>query len=295
MVTLRCVRSYKYAFVTFLFLLGPRVMAQSNPDFKDVVYATIDGKDLKLDVYLPRGVTRPPLLVWVHGGAWQFGNKEKVPVVFRDKGFAIASLDFRQSTEAKFPGCVHDIKAAIRFLKASAGKYGYRKERMAIGGDSSGGHLAAMVGVTGGVSALEGTVGDHLNESSRVEAIVDYYGASNLETILSQSTPHGLNVRTPALELLLGALPDKNSELARLASPVTHVDDHDPPLLLIHGDQDKQMPINQSHELEGKYRASNLDVEFLVVHGAGHGGQAFYSGSTLDTALAFLGRTVGKP
>ena len=118
------------------------------------------------------------------------------------------------------------------------------------------------------------SVGRHLNQSSDVQAIVSYYGASNFLTILQQSTPHGLGVRIPALQLLLGKQPEKTPELAKLASPVFHVDDSDPPLLLLHGDQDPQMPINQSHELFGKYEAHDLAVKFEVVHGAAHGGVA---------------------
>jgi acetyl esterase/lipase len=268
--------------------------AQVVPKHKDVVYATVAGKDLKLDVYMPAGVTAPRLLVWVHGGAWRSGTKENVPKIFAEKGFAIASLDFRQSTEARFPAAVHDIKAAIRFLRAKAAEYGYRNERIAIGGSSSGGHLAALVGVTNGHKELEGTLGKYLDQSSDVSAIVDYFGATNLATILSQSTPHGLSVRKPALELLLGALPDSVKMLAQLASPVSHVDKNDPPLLIIHGDQDPQMPINQSHELEGQYRKLNLDVYFDVVHGAAHGGDIFFSGDHLQLALTFLQRTLRK-
>ena len=178
--------------------------AQAAREFKDVVYASVDGKDLGLDIYLPAGVTSPPLLVWVHGGAWSGGTKAQAPTVFVANGFALASLDFRQSTDARFPAQVHDIKAAIRFLRAKAATYGYRADRIAIGGSSSGGHLAALVGVTNGHAELEGTVGGYLKESSAVQAILDYYGASNLTTILSQSTPFGLNMRRPAIERLLG-------------------------------------------------------------------------------------------
>ncbi len=258
--------------------------------YKDVVYAKPDGKNLALDIFIPAGVSTPSLLVWVHGGAWRSGTKEKMPPEFVGNSFAVASLDFRQSTAAPFPAAVHDIKAAIRFLRAKAQEYGYHGDRIAICGASSGGHLAALVGVTNGDPRLEGTVGDHLNQSSSVQGIVDYYGASNLMTILSQSTPHGLSVRKPALELFLGALPENASELAELASPVFHIDRNDPPLLLIHGDQDPQMPINQSHELEGKYRELNLDVYFDVVHGGAHGGEIFYAGQHLDLMWAFLHR-----
>jgi acetyl esterase/lipase len=268
--------------------------AQPARQFKDLVYATVDGKALALDLYLPEGVKAPPLLVWVHGGAWSGGSKAGVPKVFVERGIATASLDFRLSTEARFPAQVHDIKAAIRFLRASAPKYGYRAERIAIAGSSSGGHLAALVGVTNGHRELEGTVGPYLDQSSGVHAIVDYFGASNLTSILEQSTPFGLNMRRPALERLLGAPPEQAKALAALASPVTHVDAGDPPLLLFHGDQDRQMPINQAHELHGAYTKLGLDVQFRVGHGVGHSGGPFFAAEHLEPTLAFLQRTVGR-
>ena len=271
----------------------PPSQAQTARTLKDVVYATVDGKDLGLDLYMPVDVAAPPLVVWVHGGAWRSGTKANPPMAFVENGFAMASLDFRQSTEARFPANVHDIKAAIRFLRARASKYGYRDRPPAIAGSSSGGHLAALVGVSNGNNELEGTLGDQLKQSSDVAAIVDYYGASNLTTILAQSTPFGVNMRRPALELLLGALPEQAPALAALASPVTHVDRNDPPLLLFHGDQDPQMPINQSHELQGVYEKMGLDVYFDVVHGAAHGGDLFFAPDRVARAVAFLRRTLG--
>jgi acetyl esterase/lipase len=279
-------------FLALTVVLPARSDAQAAREYKDVVYVTVDGKDLGLDVYVPAGVQSPPLLIWVHGGAWSSGTKAQAPMIFVANGFAVASLDFRQSTEARFPAQVHDIKAAIRFLRAKASTYGYRTNRVAIGGSSSGGHLAALVGVSNGHKELEGSVGVHSMESSAVQAILDYYGASDLNTILAQSTPFGLNMRRPALERLLGALPEQVRELATLASPVTHVDRGDPPLYLLHGDQDPQMPINQSHELDGAYKKLGLDVTLDVVHGAAHGGEAFMSGEYLTRALAFLKRTL---
>ncbi len=191
---------------------------------------------------------------------------------------------------------MHDIKAAIRFLRGHAAEYGgYRTDRIAIVGASSGAHLAALVGVTNGNAQLEGTEGNDLKQSSSVQAIVSYFGASNLNTILAQSTPHGVNVREPALRRLLGGLPPvQASELATLASPVAHVSKTSPPLLLFHGDQDPQMPINQSHELEGAYKKLGLDVDFDVLHGAAHGGDAFFEGEALERAVKFLARTIGK-
>ena len=268
--------------------------AQSIQERKDVVYATVDGKQLALDLYLPANIKSPALIVWVHGGAWYLYDKKQYPKALVDAGFALASLDFRQSTEARFPAQVHDIKAGIRFLRAKAAEYGYRTDRIAIAGASSGGHLAAMVGVTNNHKELEGAIGEHLNQSSSVQAIVDYFGASNLTSILTQSTPFGLNVRRPALDKLLGGQPEAVPELAKLASPVFHVDRNDPPLLLLHGDQDPQMPINQSHELEGAYETLGLDGHLHVVHGAAHAGAVFYEGDTLKVAVDFLRRTLSK-
>jgi acetyl esterase/lipase len=274
------------------------VLAQNVRVQKDIVYAKVDGMSLALDLYMPAAVDSPLLVVWIHGGRWMNGDKSDAPTAFVERGIATASLDFRQSRQARFPAMVHDIKAAIRFLRAKAPAYGYRADRIAIAGSSSGAHLAALVGVTNGNKALEGTLGDHVGTSSNIQAIVSYYGASNLMTILGQSTPYGVGVRKPALEALLGATPDQARELATLASPVAHVDRSDPPLLLLHGDQDPQMPINQSHELHGAYEALGLEVSFDVVHGGVHGdGEGepkFFSPSRNDRAVAFLKRTIGK-
>jgi len=277
----------------FAFAVGSTAHAQAR-EYKDVVYAQVDSKALAVDIYVPQSKRPVPLIVWIHGGAWYLYDKKQYPKALVDAGFAVASLDFRQSTEARFPAQIYDIKAAIRFLRAKAADYGYRVDRIAIGGASSGGHLAAVAGLTNGNKELEGTLGEYANASSKVDAIIDYFGASNLTTILSQSTPHGLNVRQPALDKLLGGQPDTLPELAKLASPVLHVDRTDPPLLLLHGDQDPQMPINQSHELQGAYEKLGLDGKLIVVHGAGHAGPVFYEGAQLKAAVEFLHRTIGK-
>ncbi|MBA2686849.1 MAG: alpha/beta hydrolase [Gemmatimonadaceae bacterium] len=283
-----------FSLFSLALMLPAYVGAQDTREFRDVIYATVGGKTLGLDLYMPAGVKSPPLLVWVHGGTWSRGTKANIPKQLTVQGFAVASVDFRQSTDARFPAMIHDIKAAIRFLRANRDIYHYRADRIAISGLSSGGHLAALVGVTNGEKQMEGTVGDYLTQSSSVQAIVDYYGASNLTTILAQSTPFGLNVRRPALELLLGALPDSALELAKVASPVFHVDRLDPPLLLLHGDQDPQMPINQANELQGAYEKLGLDVTFEVIHGAGHGGEAFVAPDRLASVMKFLCRTIGR-
>ena len=258
---------------------------------RDIEYARAGEQALKLDLHIPRGKPRAPLIVWVHGGAWRSGSKNGMPLgKLVEDGYAIASVDYRLSTQAKFPAQIHDIKDAIRFLRGHSSQWSVPSKKIVIAGDSAGGHLAALVGVSNGDPELEGDIGTDRAESSDVQGIISFYGAANLTTILNQSTPHGLKVRVPALDLLLGGQPDQVPALARLASPVFHVDRADPPLLLLHGDQDPQMPINQAHELCGAYKKRNAPVQFEVVHGAAHGGAAFYDAERMAIVKKFLRR-----
>jgi len=255
----------------------------------NIVYASLAGIELALDLYKPADAPDPPLLVWVHGGAWRTGSRESVEVMeLIEHGFAIASVSYRLTPVAPFPAQVHDIKAAVRFLRANARRLGFDGARIAIGGPSAGAHLAALVATTNGSAPHEGDVGDFADTSSDVQAMVSYFGASNLTSILQQSTPFGLNVRTPALELLYGGPAEENEDLARLASPVFFVEAGDPPMYLLHGDQDPQMPINQTHELHGAAQAAGIPVVFDVVHGAGHGGPAFYTAERTAAVARFL-------
>ena len=256
---------------------------------KDIEYARVGDHQLLLDLYIPNDVDQRGLIVWVHGGAWRSGSKDSVPLTPLIKaGYAIASVDYRLSPVARFPAQVHDIKAAIRFLRAQSRDLGINTDKIIIAGSSAGGHLAALVGVSNGHRELEGSVGNHLDQSSAVQAIIDLYGPTNFMTILDQSTPHGLGVRIPALQLLLGGQPEDKSDLARLASPVFHVDERDPPLLLIHGDQDPQVPINQSHELQGRYEELKLPVQLIVVHGGAHGGPQFSDAERMQLMEEFI-------
>lgn len=261
---------------------------------KDIVYATAGDKKLLLDLYMPSGQKDPYLIVWVHGGAWRSGSKESPPLGPLSAGYAIASVNYRLSGEAKFPALIHDIKAAIRFLRGNAGKYGYRSDKITIWGSSAGGHLAALVGTSNGDKFLEGELGDYKKESSSVQVVVDYYGPTNFLTILKQSTPHGISVRAPALELLLGKPVEQVTDLAKKASPVYQVDPTDPPLLIVHGDQDVQVPVNQSLELKAAYDKLSLPGEIKFVPGAGHSDNIYYTKEIDDILLKFLGQHLKK-
>jgi acetyl esterase/lipase len=269
--------------------LGCLVVAAPAAIKRDIIFARTGDQELKLDLYLPDGIPPAGLVVWVHGGAWRGGSREGVDVKgLTAFGWAVASVDYRLSTVARFPAQVHDIKAAIRFLRAHAADYGYPADRFVVGGSSAGGHLAALVGVTNGHPALEGAIGTNPDISSNVQGILDLYGASDLTTILQQSTPHGISVRVPALDLLLGGQPDAVPELARLASPLYQLDAHDPPLFLLHGDQDPQMPPEQSRLLAAACEKLGLPLHYEVVAGSGHGGPAFTTEARLRAMDAFF-------
>lgn len=281
------------AFLLFLAVgartFTPSLKAADLSVARNVQYARVGTHQLLLDLYLPKQTANPPLIVWVHGGAWRGGSKDNMPLTYLvEQGYAIASVDYRLSPVARFPAQVHDCKAAIRFLRANKDTYGYKAQRIGIAGSSAGGHLVALLGCTNGHKELEGAVGEHLDQSSDVHAIVDYYGPTNFLTILKQSTPHGLSVRVPALELLLGGQPEAKTDLAWLASPVFHVDKDDPPLFMLHGDQDPQVPINQSHELHALYKQNKLKVLFEVVHGGAHGGPQFHDAARRELVEKFL-------
>lgn len=263
---------------------------------KEIPYAGVDGVELLLDLYLPAGTARPPLVVWIHGGAWQFGSRAAPPLGPVSAGYALASVDFRQASTALFPAQIHDIRAAIRYLRARAREYGYTADRIAVWGASSGGHLAALTGVSREGDRLEGRVGGYTAVDSSVQAVIDFFGPANLLTILDQSTPHGLEVRIPALTRLLGGALDEPEirQRAQLASPVHHVHPGSPPLLMLHGVQDNQVPVNQSLELDLAYRRLGLDSQLVLLPDAGHMDDVYYEAGCMETVIAFLDRVL-KP
>ena len=145
----------------------------------DLVYKTVGGSDLALDIYLPTARNqRAPLVVWIHGGGWRSGSKDRCPVTFlTDSGYAVASINYRLTTVAPFPAQIEDCKAAIRWLRANADTFGFDRERVAVAGASAGGHLAALIGASGDVKAFD--KGEHLNYSSRVQSVVSIFGPTD--------------------------------------------------------------------------------------------------------------------
>ena len=156
---------------------------------KDLSYAEVDGESLRLDLYLPESVSRPPLVVWIqHGGGWRGGSKMNPKLLELTRhGYAMASISYRLTDNAIFPAQIHDCKAAIRWLRANAARFGYSADWIAVAGSSAGGHLALLVGTSGNVESLEGEVGGHFDQSSTVQAVIDYFGPSDF--VLRGKTP----------------------------------------------------------------------------------------------------------
>lgn len=263
---------------------------QTVEEHLDLVFATVDGKELKLDLWVPESKRRPPLLVWIHGGGWRGGSKSKVPLrPLVHEGFAIASISYRFSETAIFPAQIHDCKGAIRWLRAHAGDYGYDADWIAVGGSSAGGHLALLLGTSGGINDLEGEVGGHQDRSSRVQLVLDYFGPSDFVLRGKTQPDRAYTTKSGSFALLGGLREGKvDPKLEVVASPAHFVSNDDPPLLIFHGNRDETVLIDQSEHMVAEYQRAGLDVTLIVLEGAGHGGQAFFKDENMKLARDFL-------
>jgi acetyl esterase/lipase len=240
---------------------------------RDLAYAPGGHKRQKLDLYLPRDAGSLPLIVWIHGGAFRMGSKEdRIPFEMLEQGYAIASLNYRLSQHALFPAQIEDCKAAVRWLRAHADTYGLDPLRFASWGESAGGHLAAMLGTAGHERRFE--VGEHLEHSSRVQAVLDFFGPTDFLQMDAHRLPEGMvhdTADSPESQLVGGPIQELPAEVAR-ANPVTYVTPQAPPFLIVHGDRDPLVPYHQSSLLVAALEAAGVPVTFYTVVGAGHGG-----------------------
>jgi acetyl esterase/lipase len=246
---------------------------------RDLEYIPGGHERNKLDLYLPEkaarrglfGRKRLPLIIWVHGGAWLGGDKRGCPAVrFVRDGYAVASINYRLSQHAIFPAQIKDCKAAVRFLRANADKYGLDEKRFGAWGASAGGHLVALLGTTGDVNEFD--KGENLKFSSRVQAVCDYFGPTDFLRIADfPSSMNHTAVDSPESKLIGGAILE-NKEACRQANPITYVTKDDPPFLLVHGDTDPLVPHNQSELLYEALQKAGVEAKLYIVKGGGHGG-----------------------
>ena len=238
---------------------------------RDIVFAQPDGVDLLLNLHLPTGVEQAPLVMFIHGGSWRNGDRNNCKVAWlAEHGYAVASIEYRVSTEALFPAQIHDCKGALRWLRANASRYGYDATHVVVSGSSAGGHLATLMGTSAGIETLEGNTGGNLDQSSRVQGIIDYYGPTDFVK-RSDNQPSKTDEPKGGVYQLLGGPVKSNLDLAKIASPVTYVSKDDPPLLIFHGSNDKTVFLDQSEFLKDAYQQKNLEVSLNIVPDAGHG------------------------
>ena len=233
---------------------------------KDVSYGPHDRN--KFDITVPKSDKPTPLVIWVHGGGWEGGDKAFNPgVLLLSQGYAIASINYRYSKQAVFPAQLHDCKAAVRFLRDHATTYNLDPNAFGVWGASAGGHLVALLGTTGDVPDLEGDA--KTKTSSKVQAVCDWFGPTDLVKLAPMSA-----ASSPITKLLGGSTTDK-ADLAALANPITHITKNDAPFLTFHGDADKLVPVSQSVLLDAALKKAGVESELIVLKDADHGGREF--------------------
>lgn len=267
--------------------------------YLDIPYADASSAQ-KLDIYLPNTGTGPfPVIVSIHGGAFLMGDKadgQVTPMLAGlDRGYAVVSINYRLSQEAKFPAQVNDAKAAIRFIRANAAEYNLDPDKIAAWGGSAGGYLATMLGTSGGVAALEDMKQGNSDQSSSVQAVVDWFGPISFLDMDPQFTASGLGpanhnaADSPESQLLGSALPDV-PELVEAADPETYITADDPPFFLEHGTQDANVPTEQSVNLaDALTKVLGADKVILrLLEGAGHADAQFTTTENVTLVLDWL-------
>jgi acetyl esterase/lipase len=242
-----------------------------------------------------------PLIIWIHGGGWSQGNKQFCPALPGvAHGYIVASINYRLSGQAIYPAQIQDCKGAIRFLRAHAKEYHIDPDHVGVWGASAGGHLVALIGTSGGDKDLEGTVGGNAGQSSKVQAVCDFFGPSDLTQFADQAQAAGIIKTTPGPPLIMalfgGSLSEKK-DLVKSANPIAFITKEKakeiPPFLIMHGDKDTVVPVAQSQILDDALTAAGVQVDFQIVAGAGHG-NGFNTPKINKTVADFFDKTLKK-
>jgi acetyl esterase/lipase len=274
-----------------------------------VEFATIEGyRPLLLDLYVPTRLTRSgAAIVYVHGGGWAVGTRRRFGRAFipwsptpldllAQAGFVVATIDYRLSGEACFPAQLHDVKAAVRWIRGNSPALGVDPPRIVAWGESAGGHLAMLAGMTGGDATTDGDVGDHRDQPTAVCGVIDWYGPMNLLSIGGQHGPDSDKDAAGSWESsMVGAPLQIDPQRTLAASPITYVHAAAPPVQIHHGTADSLVPYAQSVEFADALRAAGGDVELISVEGSDH----FWTGAPdiraiFDTSLAFAHRITNE-
>ena len=257
-----------------------------SKQWKNLNYAGDTLSSHLLDIYLPEAKKESyPVVILIYGSAWWSDNLKgrdmtTIGKTLLDSGFAVVTPNHRSSRDFKYPAQLHDIKAAIRFVKANAKKFQLDSCFIAITGTSSGGHLSALVGTTGALKQfqvnstsmdLDGSLGNYTNFSSRVNAVVDWFGPTDFQKMdACGSVLIHQSLNSPESIFIGGPIQD-NADKCILANPTTYVDPTDPPFLIFHGDGDLMVPFCQSELLFNALQAAKVPSRLVVIHNGSHG------------------------
>jgi len=288
------------AAVGFFFLssgLGGTPKVAAKPSAKDIAYASLS-KAQTLDLYLPQGNGPFPLIVNIHGGGFMMGDKSD-PVggdQLLANGYAVASLNYRLSGEATFPAQIQDVKAAVRWLRAHAQEYHLDPQKFGVWGWSAGGNLAALLGTSCEVVALEGAELGNADQSSCVQAVVDWFGPIDFLQMDQQfsgtscAQDHN-NADSPESKLIGAPIQDK-PEVAKAANPITYVSVKASPFFIQHGTADCNVPPQQgkllSDALTPAIGADHVSLNFI--QGAGHGTAQFFEAANIQMVVDYLNK-----
>jgi acetyl esterase/lipase len=280
-------------------VLADRSQANQVTYVPNVEYVQRDGEALHLQMLFPAGLRpgmtstlRYPLVVFVQGAAWMeqdmFMNLPQLCPLAK-AGFVVASVKHRPAFQAKFPAFLQDVKSAIRFLRAHAEEYFIDPDQVAIWGDSSGGHTAQMVGVTGDMEEFK--TSDNHEVSDSVQVVVDFYGPSDVTRINDGPRDPAFTADKSKIpeDILFGGCVIDHPEIAQPGNPLTYIQEGKPlpPFLVVHGDEDPMVPFNQSVLTVQKLQETKHTVEFYKVVGAGHG-LFLWTEEVTDLVIRFL-------
>lgn len=259
----------------------------------DLVFAAIDGTSLMLNLHRPVVDDPVPVVLYLHGGGWRRGDRTSdVDARLRPvaaAGLAVASIDYRLAPESTYPAQIHDVKAATRWLRAHAKEHGLISDRVGVWGASAGALLGTLAALTPDDPELEGKLGHHLEQSSRLDAVVHWFGPTDFVTT-STRTPMEANLLPPPFEgvLLGGDSQEQTAATAEAASPYARIHSTAPPFLIVHGDRDRIAPISEAHAFFAALSRAGVEASFLSVAGAGHEDPRFQQATLIELTAAFL-------
>lgn len=256
-----------------------------------IEYSNPDNQHLQVNLARPKGDGPFPAILCIHGGGFRAGTRQGYDGLIRrlaQQGYVAATASYRLAPKYQFPGAVHDVKAAVRWLRANAGKYRINPDRIGVTGGSAGGHLAQFLGVTAGVKQFEGE-GGHPEQSSAVTCVVNYYGPSDF----TQSYGKSVDAHE-VLPLFLGGNLEQARQRHVVSSPLYWVTPNAAPTLFVHGTKDNYVAFEQAQWIFDRMKAAGVPVEMLALEGAGHGFKGEDAQKAEAAMLAFFERYLKK-